>query len=637
MWNKLWCSYHKLEGTSKNTMKIFQFEESLNHFSLLSIAAIMTILSVLFYFDTFYVMENSLTRVLLKEPRKVHDHIKIMAIDEESLDQIGRWPWPRDVVANTIEQLADSGAKAVFADIAYDQKSRNPVEDATFQAVLNKHSNIYLPAYFQFKDRQEHPDRLDFTSVNYPIFQIHKKQIGHINTLEDKNAQVTKILMGVRDQSDMVPSIDVRLANELLPPEKKIRWNDANQWFIGNTRIPTDKRGEVIFAYASFPQDKTFDVIPMIDVIHGAVKPAYFKDSVVLIGAYSAVLQDLYYTPMSKNRRMFGVEIHANAIQSLLDGNLYQKTPNYIGHFILALLILVSFFLMQKGRLLWAAIYYFLLLTGYLLLVMVFFHTLHLILPSFYPLLAITMTYIATVIYHYTQERNERTRVTQLFGRYVSKGVVQKILSSQDEIKLGGIRMDVSILFVDIRGFTPLSEQVEPEIVIAILNEYLEHCTNAVFTQGGTLDKFTGDGLMAIFGAPFVQTDHADRAIQTALLIQAGAPSLSERLQERFGTTVEFGMGIHSGPAIIGNIGSRQRFDYTAIGDTVNAAARLESNAKPGQILISENTYHLSSGDYDVMDLETISVKGKSELIKIYEVRGIKSRTVSRPREGISI
>jgi len=240
----------------------------------------------------------------------------------------------------------------------------------------------------------------------------------------------------------------------------------------------------------------------------------------------------------------------------------------------------------------------------------------------FYPLLAVFLVYVATVVLQYLRERRERSRVTEIFGRYVSKGVVKEILQNKEEIQLGGVRRDVTLVFVDIRGFTPLSEKMQPEEVILILNEYLDLCTRAVFAYEGTLDKYIGDGVMSIFGAPMDQPDHAARAIRAALQMKKGSAQLAERLIEKYGRSVSFGIGINSGPAVIGNIGSQERMDYTAIGDTVNLAARLESNAKPGQILISQNTYERVKDQFVLTPLEPIKVKGKEQPVQIYQVEG---------------
>jgi adenylate cyclase len=226
--------------------------------------------------------------------------------------------------------------------------------------------------------------------------------------------------------------------------------------------------------------------------------------------------------------------------------------------------------------------------------------------------------------YKYLDELLERRRVTSIFGRYVAPQVVTELLKGGEESQqLGGTRKEITVLFVDIRGFTPMSEKAQPEEVVAILNDYLDLCARSIFKYGGTLDKFIGDATMAIFNAPMNLEDHALKAVQTAWAMKEGAESLRISLEERFGHSVQFGIGINTGYAIVGNIGSKSRMDYTAIGDTVNTSARLESNAKAGQILLSQATYELVKDKIKASYLGEISVKGKTQGIQVYQLEGV--------------
>ena len=207
--------------------------------------------------------------------------------------------------------------------------------------------------------------------------------------------------------------------------------------------------------------------------------------------------------------------------------------------------------------------------------------------------------------------------------------VVDGIMKSgQYKVALGGENRDIAVLFVDIRGFTPLSESLEPEQVVEILNEYLNLTTNSIFKNGGTLDKFIGDATMAVFNAPFDLDDYELRALRTAKDIVAGAKALEKSCMERFGRKVTFGVGVNCGEAVVGNIGCDFRMDYTAIGDTVNTAARLESNAKPGQVLISETIYErVKYKGVKVEPIGEIPLKGKSKGVFVYqltEIDGVK-------------
>jgi adenylate cyclase len=204
--------------------------------------------------------------------------------------------------------------------------------------------------------------------------------------------------------------------------------------------------------------------------------------------------------------------------------------------------------------------------------------------------------------------------------------VVDKISKDKDfELVIGGENRHIAVLFVDIRGFTTMSESLKPEEVVEILNEYLGLTTQAIFDNGGTLDKFVGDATMAVFNAPFDLDDYIFRAVATAWDMQAGADRIAEKFCERYGKSVSFGIGVNCGNAVVGNIGCDFRMDYTAIGDTVNTAARLESNAKPGQILISKEVYEAVKDRVAVTPIGEIPLKGKSKGVFVYQIDGVKS------------
>ena len=585
----------------------------------ISLILIIVVVSFLYQNNTFEMIENPLLDRLVVEEREINPDIKILAIDEESLEAIGKWPWPRDIMAKVSEELAKNGAKAVWLDILYSEKSSNPAEDEAWAQVMENTNNIYHSIYFELANKQAKNLPLQMTKVYQPVFPVDKSRMGLINTIADKDGVIRQAILGIQDENgEMVNSIDVVLANLLLPPDQQIYW-DENRWMRGTEPLPTNAWNQAYFTYAS----TGFEVYPIASVISGELDPSNFAGSIVLIGPYAlGMSDDLFATPVSKNIRMFGVEIHANIIQSLYDNQIYRLASETLGTCILVLLCLLAYFLMERLKAKWSALVLIGFVVAYVLIQIIVFIQAKLLLPLFYPLLAVFLVYVATVVLQYLRERRERSRVTEIFGRYVSKGVVKEILQNKEEIQLGGVRRDVTLVFVDIRGFTPLSEKMQPEEVILILNEYLDLCTRAVFAYEGTLDKYIGDGVMSIFGAPMDQPDHAARAIRAALQMKKGSAQLAERLIEKYGRSVSFGIGINSGPAVIGNIGSQERMDYTAIGDTVNLAARLESNAKPGQILISQNTYERVKDQFALTPLEPIKVKGKEQPVQIYQVEG---------------
>ncbi|KJS81859.1 MAG: hypothetical protein JL57_25780 [Desulfosporosinus sp. BICA1-9] len=586
-----------------------------------AVLIILSVMSFFYYQEVLYNAERSFTDRVTIEPRDVDPRIKILAIDDQSLAAVGKWPWPRNIVAELSDKLMANGALAVWPDIFYSDKSQNPEEDQALAKVVATYPHVFLPVYFDFQTRKvDH--QVIVERLQKPVIPIDPQQTGHINVIEDDDRVVRKVMLGISSAETRVPAISVRLANLLLPSERKLVWTEDNRWLQGDTSLGTGPQHELFFSYATKPLDQRIETILITKVLSGEVGPAHFAGSVVMIGPYALGLDDAYYTPASKKLEMYGVAIHANIIQSLLDGKVYTRATPLVGIALIFGLGLGAYLSMERVRAKWSILIMMGFLGTYLVAHVLVFQSFKILLPYLYPVLTIIALYIFSVVSQYLKERKERGRVTGIFGRYVSKAVVQELLASQEEIKVGGVRKDITLIFVDIRGFTPLSEAMEPEDIIKILNDYLDLCSRAVFAYEGTIDKFIGDGVMSIFGAPIEQEDHPERAIRAALQMQRESGNLAKRLQEQYGRSVSFGIGINSGPAVVGNIGSQERLDYTAIGDTVNLAARLESNAKPGQILISKATYERVKERFQVTALEPIKVKGKQSLVEIYQVEG---------------
>jgi adenylate cyclase len=336
-------------------------------------------------------------------------------------------------------------------------------------------------------------------------------------------------------------------------------------------------------------------------------------------------MQDAYSTPIDRSNPMYGVEIHASIFKALTE----QKTAVPVSAFpyavIVALLSAGFYLLIAKRKIVFATIALCGCTAICIALPKVLF-TQGIEVALVYPVLCILVIYVVKLILGYVLESIKKQRVINAFKKYVAPQVVDELAKKDDfSISLGGEKRHVAVLFVDIRGFTPMSEGLMPEEVVEILNEYLNLTTNAIFKNKGTLDKFIGDATMAIFNAPFDLDDYVFRAVCTAMDIAKGSNALDAKLQERFGRSVSFGIGVHCGDAVVGNIGCEHRMDFTAIGDTVNTAARLESNAARGQILISKEVYERVKDRVDASAIGAIPLKGKSQEVFVYQLNEIKT------------
>ncbi len=586
---------------------------------------ITMVMGALFHVNMLYNIENNFYDRITYEERALDDRIAIIGIDDASLEAIGRWPWPRSIHAELINRLAEAGAKGIGVDLIFSEPSQDPNEDEAMQQAVANRPHVILPSAFVFPETQESGSTLAYSKLLRPVYQLTEEQTAHINVLPGRGGVVRQGLLGVLDeQGRMVPSFSVRLANMLLPPDQQVRY-EHGQWKVGSRIIPTNDRNQLHFAYARPPGD--ISPLSYVDVLNMEQEALteYFHGKLVLIAPFSVALGDQYLTPMSQSVKMNGIEIHANIISALQDHRFFvtlEGKYEWLGYVILFVLSAGMYTVAERARAKWAAVSFVLFLVGYTLVEIYANLYFSLLLPFTYPVLTIVTTYVWAVVSNYVREKQERNRVTTLFGRYVSPQVVDEILGSEAAQHLGGTRKNVSVMFVDIRGFTTLSERIEPEEVIDVLNEYLELGTKAVFRQEGTLDKFIGDGIMSIFGAPIDQPNHPELAVRAALDMSRGAIALQEKLMKKYGYSVSFGIGINTGDAVIGNIGSKNRLDYTAIGDTVNMAARLESNAKAGQILISQSTYERVHHLFEVLPLGEIKVKGKEKPVSVYRVIG---------------
>ena len=342
------------------------------------------------------------------------------------------------------------------------------------------------------------------------------------------------------------------------------------------------------------------------------------------VGAYAAGMMDAYFVPVDRGTQMYGVEIHANVIQALLEGKTLVALPKIADALLAAIIAVLLVLICEKLSvvkvvLVCVAAAIVKLGAGFLLFNAGYTSNV-LVVPVMSILIGIY--YIGL---HYYKARAAKKSIEKAFSKYVAPQVVDEIAKDGSyELKLGGENRDVAVLFVDIRGFTPLSESLEPEQVVDILNGYLELTTRCIFRHGGTLDKFIGDATMAVFNSPFDTEDYEYKAVLTAWDIVQGGNRIEKEYLKRYGKHVGFGVGVNCGPAVVGNIGCDFRMDYTAIGDTVNTAARLEANAPRGTVYISEFVYEKVKDCITVEEVGEIPLKGKSKGVFVYSVTSVK-------------
>jgi adenylate cyclase len=557
-------------------------------------------LNLLGFFEP-YELDSLNLRFHLRGAREPSSPIVIVTIDEDSFDELNLpWPWPRSLHARFVEAVSPGRPAAIGFDVLFIEPSRfGPEDDNALAAAIERAGNVVLGAAFTVVK-----DQL-FTKedLNPPVKTIRDRAqgFGFVNLPTDHDAFVRSAELSRRYQDDLHPSFDLllyRLAVKGGIPSK-----------------PLPKASRVLINYRG--PARTFPVIPFYQVINGEVLPEVFAGKIVLVGATTPTLHDIFPTPFA-TQGMPGVEIHANVLETLFKGNTLIRLPRWVWLLATVAAGMLAVWLTTTTRPLLAAAILAEVGAGYAVAGFLAFVVFNLWFETIPGPLALVLGYGAAVVRNFIQEQREKRRLS----RYFSPDVIKEILGAQEEAALGGSRRRITVLFSDIRGFTSISEKLAPEEVVELLREYLTSMTEVVFRHGGTVDKFMGDAIMALYNAPFSQDDHAAQAVRTALEFQEATRALSRRWEARCGTPLRNGVGINTGDAIVGTIGSEQRLEYTAVGDTVNLASRLESITKEFEvpIIISEFTHDAVKGLFPTRYLGEVTIRGKEIPVKIYAV-----------------
>lgn len=570
------------------------------------------------FFEVFYGADRYVMDKLYQVPGKTNSGIRIIAIDEKTLNAYGPLhTWSRDRAAELMELFRTEKEfmpAVIGMDILFLGESGTAADDRLVKACAGLDSvvvaaNIVNQTVLEADaagELQENKLHIGMVEKPYPAL-LSEVQIGFANIVQDRDGYIRRSFAHREYEGERIDSFAMSLYRRYCEVQK-----------MPAAMPPTDAFSRFSFAYSGKPG--AYEVVSLVDVLEGNVDHRTFKDCVVLLGAYAPGTQDAFHTPINRTQQMYGVEINANILEALLEGKTVSPVNPYWNACIAAMLGVLFYFLLAKAKVVGGA----LILAGMIglqLLVGSVCYRNGLELPLITLPIFLVLLYAFQLVKHYLTERSKRKQVLNAFKKYVAPQVVEELSKSGAfQLVLGGEYREIACLFVDIRGFTPLSESLDPRQVVAILNEYLSLTTAAIFHQNGTLDKFIGDATMAIFNAPFDLDDYVYKAVCAAKEITAGAQALEQKLMEQFGKSVSFGVGVHCGPAVVGNIGCEFRMDYTAIGDTVNTAARLESNAKRGQILISQAVYEVVKGRIEAEEIGVIPLKGKSNGIMVYSV-----------------
>jgi len=393
---------------------------------------------------------------------------------------------------------------------------------------------------------------------------------------------------------------------------------------MGERFIPTNEKGEMLINYLG--PEKTFPHYSISDIIHGNLPKGTFNDKIVLVGATAIGIYDIRNTPLSPVYP--GLEVHATVVDNILNKDFLEKPKWTEIYDALAILILglLTGMAVRRVSALKGIFFSSVLFITYIWISRWLFIHWGIWVNIVYPLLALALIYTSLTVYRYLTEERERKKIKGAFTFYVSSSVVNEMLKHPEKLKLGGDRKELSVLFSDIRGFTTIAEGLTPEDLVHLLNEYLTVMTDIVFKYDGTLDKYMGDAIMAIYGAPLDLPDHPIKACQSALEMINELKRLNQKWIGEGKQPMDIGIGINTSPMMVGNMGSEQRFDFTVMGDSVNLGSRLEGANKSYKtnIIISEFTFDRVKNEFVCMELDSVRVKGKRQPVKIYNLVGYK-------------
>ncbi len=448
---------------------------------------------------------------------------------------------------------------------------------------------------------------------------------GFFNVFPDRDGTVRWAPLVIQYKGSFFPSLPLRvlqhcLASSLL--SLRIADYGVEGIQLGKIMIPTDERGKVLINYYGPP--KTFPHYSIADILSGSIPPGAFRDKILLVGATAIGIYDMRVTPFGSTYP--GVEIHASIIDNVLR-QYFLIRPDWITIIDLTIVMglgLLLGFVLPKLKAVSGAAFTIFLFFAFFMLNRYLFVSKGVWINIVYPFLVLLLVYIGVTVFRYITEEREKKKIRGAFHYYVTASVVNEMLKNPEKLKLGGEKKELSVLFSDIRGFTTISEGLSPEMLVKLLNEYLTVMTDIVFKYDGLLDKYMGDAIMAVYGAPLDQDDHAHRACGTALDMIEELVALQDKWQANGTPRFDIGIGINTGSMVVGNMGSDRRFDYTVMGDSVNLGSRLEGANKQyhTNIIIGEFTYEKVKDKFFCRELDSVRVKGKNLPVKIYELIG---------------
>jgi len=587
-------------------------------------------------------------RFRIRGPVAPDKNVVVVAIDHASIKELGRWPWSREVTGRLIENLSLYGAKVTALDIVFSEP-QNQAADAALANAIAKSGNVVMGYFFREEEQPVDPTALaqmeratvklikvaegvqsipltEYKNLDVNISKLGDKALdfGFFNAKPDGDGLYRRSSLLLLYNGDIYPSLAMNALRHYLGSDIMLEvksWG-INGLQIGSLQVPSREDGAMALNY--YGPAHSFRTVSAADVIKKRLKPDALKGALAFVGATEIGIYDIRPTPFDATQP--GVELHATVAANALE----RRFLKYDGVTQMQELLCVILLPVLLGVVLafmpgtFAGLAAFAGAVGLFSLINYLAFTLGLRdMTVIYPMLGLGLTYLGSESWRNLVVEKKGRQLKKAFSNYVSPDLVREIEKNPDKLVLGGEQREISILFSDIRGFTTVSESLSPPELVKLLNEYLSPMTRIVLEEKGTLDKFIGDAVMAIFNAPLDLPEHADHACKTAVRMMDELQKLNVGFAARGMHTLDIGVGINTGPAVVGNMGADIRFDYTAIGDSVNLASRLEGLNKyyGSHILVSEDTHsQVKNSEFVFREVDRVRVKGKHLPIVMYEL-----------------
>ncbi|MGE5372916.1 MAG: CHASE2 domain-containing protein [Solirubrobacterales bacterium] len=574
----------------------------------------------------------------VRGPMDPGNKVIIIGMDQKSIDELGPLPWPRRMHAQLLSHL--SQAKEISFDLVFDAPT-NPIDDQTLVNAIRTHGNVVLAAMFAYEKDEQGNAVMWLKTADTPFLEV-AADCGFINMSAEQGNIVRRVTAIDTNMLDYpAPSFSLATllryaglrVDDIKPPK-----NGRLQ--VGPYSMKISASNQIMMNY--WGPHKTFPVYSYADVVLGRIKPETFKNRIILIGPYVAAEQDdAYQTPFTRATLFYdssaptpGIELHASIIQTYLSGLEYTPAPTWV-NLVLLFLAWLAIVVVTRRTSPWAgfglAVALIISLAG---LAYFSWLRLHVWVAAAAPMAMLGLNYLGMTVENFIRVEVERRKTRDVFSRYLSPAVVDQIMAAGGEIELGGVKQPLTIMFVDILNFSSFSDGKDPAVVLERLNDYLTVMTRSILNHGGTLDKYIGNGLMAFFGAPVPQADQVERAMRVGLEIHQNIAELNQQWMEKGDIPLVVTLGINTGPAVVGNVGSPERMDYTLIGEDVNLASRVNALCKYFQIrfLVCERSYAKIQDEDLKNSLYFVGeqlVKGFVKPIGVYSVPGMEIEGVA--------